>query len=84
MWMTASNSPFFAGVTTSRDGTQGAQKHWYFPDLVTINYLRRWPSILECCYSGGDIVNRTYGIDENLYIHLFLRSIFGPIYDGPP
>ena len=33
----------------------------------------------------GTIVNRTYGIDENLYIHLFLLTIFGPIYyDGQP
>ena len=32
----------------------------------------------------GTIVNRTYGIHKNLYIYLFLRAIFGPIYYGPP
>ena len=30
------------------------------------------------------IVNRTYGRRANPYIHLFLISIFGPIYYGPP
>ena len=32
----------------------------------------------------GNIVNRTCGTHKNLYIYLFLRTIFGPIYDGPP
>ena len=32
----------------------------------------------------GTIVNRTYGIDKNLYIHPFLLTIFGVIYYGPP
>ena len=32
----------------------------------------------------GAIVNRTYGIHKNLYICLFLPTIFGPIYCGPP
>ena len=32
----------------------------------------------------GAIVNRTYGIHKNLYIHRFLPTIFGPIYYGPP
>ena len=27
------------------------------------------------------IVNRTYGTHKNLYIHLFLLTIFGPIYN---
>ena len=35
-------------------------------------------------YYGGITVNRTYGTHKNLYIHLFFRAIFGPIYDGPP
>ena len=32
----------------------------------------------------GTIVNRTYGTHKNLYIYLFLLTIFGPIYYGPP
>jgi len=33
----------------------------------------------------GAIVNRTYGTDKDLlYIYLFLLTIFGPIYYGPP
>ena len=32
----------------------------------------------------GTILNRTHGIHQNLYISLFLPTIFGPIYYGPP
>ena len=32
----------------------------------------------------GNIVNRTCGTDKNLYISLFLPTIFGSIYHGPP
>ena len=32
----------------------------------------------------GTIVNRTYGIQQNLYIQPFLRTIFGPTNYGPP
>ena len=32
----------------------------------------------------GTILNRTYGLHKNLYISLFLLTIFGPIYYGPP
>ena len=32
----------------------------------------------------GTILNRTYGTDNNLYISIFLLTIFGPIYYGPP
>ena len=32
----------------------------------------------------GTIVNRTYGTHKNLHVHLFLLTIFGPIYYGPP
>ena len=35
-------------------------------------------------YYGGTIVNRTYGTYKNLYISLFLLTIFGPIYYRPP
>ena len=31
----------------------------------------------------GGIVNRTYGTDKNLYVYLFLQTIFGPIYYAP-
>ena len=32
----------------------------------------------------GTILNRTYGTHKNLYISLFLLSMFGSIYYGPP
>ena len=32
----------------------------------------------------GTRVNRTYGTHKNPYLHLFLLTIFGPIYYGPP
>ena len=32
----------------------------------------------------GTIVNRTYGSYKNIYNYLFLLTIFGPIYYGPP
>ena len=32
----------------------------------------------------GTLVNTTYGGHKNLYIHLFLPTIFGPIYYRPP
>ena len=30
------------------------------------------------------LVNRTYGGHKKLYIHLFLLTVFGPIYHRPP
>ena len=33
--------------------------------------------------AGDPLVNRTYGGHKNLYIHLFLPTIFGPIYYRP-
>ena len=32
----------------------------------------------------GTILNRTYCTHKNLYISIFLLTIFGPIYYGPP
>ena len=32
----------------------------------------------------GTIVNRTYGVNKNLYIQPFLLTIFGPINYGAP
>ena len=32
----------------------------------------------------GTTVNSTYGTHKNLFIYLFLLTIFGPIYYGPP
>ena len=32
----------------------------------------------------GDIFNRTYGRDKNLYISLSLPTLSGPTYYGPP
>ena len=34
--------------------------------------------------SRETIVNRTYGAHKNLFISLFLPTIFGPIYCDPP
>ena len=34
-------------------------------------------------YLRGTRVNRTHGTHENLYIHQFLLTIFGPINYGP-
>ena len=34
--------------------------------------------------SRGAILNRTYGTHKKLYISLFLLTILGPIYCGPP
>ena len=34
-------------------------------------------------YYGGPIENRTYGTHKNLHTHLFLLTMFGPIYYGP-
>ena len=38
----------------------------------------------SCYYLWGTIVNRTYGTHKKLYIFIFLPSIFGSIYHGPP
>ena len=35
------------------------------------------------CILRGTLVNRTYGGNKNLYIYLFLPTIFGPIYYRP-
>ena len=32
----------------------------------------------------GTIVNKTYGTHKNLYVSLFLPTIFGPVNYGPP
>ena len=34
--------------------------------------------------SRGLVLNRTYGTHKELYVSLFLPTIFGPIYYGPP
>ena len=39
---------------------------------------------VEAVVLRGTLVNRTYGGHKNLYIHLFLLTIFGPIYYRPP
>ena len=50
-----------------------------FPIYYRPHLLAPAPSYLR-----GGVVNRTYGRHKNLYIHLFLPSMFGPIYYGPP
>ena len=37
-----------------------------------------------CVLLRGTIVNRTYGTHKNLYIFIFLLTMFGSIYFGPP
>ena len=37
-----------------------------------------------CILLRGAILNRTYVKHKNLYISLFLLTIVGPIYYGPP
>ena len=37
-----------------------------------------------CTLLRWTLVNRTYGEDKNLYINIFLLTIFGPIYYRPP
>ena len=38
----------------------------------------------EYYYLRGTLVNRTYGEHKNLYIHVCLLTICGPIYYRPP
>ena len=38
----------------------------------------------ELLIARGGIVYRAYGTHKNLYIYLFLLTIFGPVYYGPP
>ena len=40
--------------------------------------------VAEGRYLRRTIVNRTCGTHKNLYVHLFLVTIFGPIYYDPP
>ena len=39
---------------------------------------------VSLCTFDGTILNRGYGTPKNLCISLFLPTIFGPIYYGPP
>ena len=48
------------------------------------NSGRIWKDRLVFILLRGIIVNRTYGTHKNLYISVFLLTIFGPIYYGPP
>ena len=43
--------------------------------------VNTWYSIIQL---RRGVLNRTYGKHKNLYISLFLVTIFGPIYYGPP
>ena len=43
-----------------------------------------WTSVHHHAFIRGTIVNRTYGTHKNLCTHLFLLTIFGPVYFGPP
>ena len=43
-----------------------------------------WWCLLVLVLLRGTLVNRTYGGQKKLHIHLFLPTIFGPIYYRPP
>ena len=43
-----------------------------------------WCGVVHRLFTGGTIVNRTYGEKKKIHIYLFLRTIFGPIYYRPP
>ena len=51
-------------------------------NVTTIEHEGDFTS-LGICYLRGNLVNRTYGEDKNIYIHIFLPTIFGPIYYRP-
>ena len=42
------------------------------------------PLLLGIRLLRGGILNRTYGTHKTLYIYLYLLTLFGPIYYGPP
>ena len=54
--------------------------------LIFIVFLHQsaWSTEKNIHILRGTILNRTYGPYTNLYISLFLLTIFGPIYYGPP
>ena len=48
------------------------------------DYIPRPPGRSRYLRLRGTILNRIYGAHKNLYISLFLLTVFGPIYYGPP
>lgn len=57
----------------------------YYSSLSMLKVVVKKDCVTIRIYYGGPmIVNRTYGTHKNLYIYLFLLTIFGPIYYGPP
>ena len=52
--------------------------------LLPAGFCRRKSHISRFSLLRGNVLNRTYGRDKNLYISLFLLTMFGPIYYGPP
>ena len=57
----------------------GAYRHYWEPLTAVYESAKYTAQLLR-----GTIINRTYGIHKNLYIHLVLLTIFGTIYYGPP
>ena len=47
--------------------------------IILFLVINRCPVLIR-----GTILNGAYGTDKNLYISLFLLTIFGPIYCCPP
>ena len=81
------------GVGGGNDGNEDGEKEDSEEAMVLLPYCvvhpridtnvsktHRVPGILL----RGTLVNRTYGGNKNLYIHLFLVTRFGPIYYRPP
>ena len=52
--------------------------NYFLSKLISIVLAIRLSTVIR-----GTILNRTHGTDKNLYISLFLLTIFGPIYYGP-
>ena len=62
------------------------EREFLYSGNFCMTYVRVGLTYLTAVFTGDHIINRTYGIHKNLpvYISLFLPTIFGAIYYGPP
>ena len=69
----------YTGTPTTVRGIYYTHSAFFCPVFFVLGFS-------ACCfhYLRGTIVNRTYGTHKNLHIYLFLLTIVGPIYCGPP
>ena len=86
-------SQYLSRVSIPGLGTQecGASSYYgqgfgrFTPSVSAVTIWRgQWSDFDPSILLRGTILNRTYGTDKKLYISLFLPTIFGPIYYGPP